>query len=199
VKLFFSPNSPYARKCRVVILEKGLQDKVELVSVMPSDNPPELVAANPLGTVPTLVIDNGKSLCESPVICEYLDSLSDKNPLFPTDKSERFDALALAALADGIMDAAVACVMEGRRPEEKRYQVWVERKENAVKRTIAKISEFNLDTKIWHIGAINTAIALSYVDFRLPHLNWRDNNKNLSNWLDFNNKKQSMLATAPAA
>ena len=181
-----------------MILEKGLQDRVELISVMPSDNPPELVSANPLGSVPTLVMDNGKSLCESPVICEYLDSLSDKNPLFPTDKSERFGALALAALADGIMDAAVACVMEGRRPEEKRYQAWVDRKENAIKRSILAISELNLNENSWNIGTINTAIALSYVGFRMPHIEWQNDHKNLYNWLDFVSKKPSMLATAPA-
>lgn len=197
LKLFFAPNSPYARKARVVILEKGLQDRAELISVMPSDNPPELIAANPLGTVPTLVMDNGKSLCESPVICEYLDSLSEKNPLFPSDKTARFEVLNLAALAEGITNAAVACVIEGRRPEEKHYKAWVERKENVIKRTIAVISEFNLDKSDWNIGTINTAIALSYVDFRMSHLSWRNSNNNLSNWLDSNNKKQSMLATAP--
>lgn len=196
--LFYSPNSPYSRKCRVVILEKGLQDKVELISVMPSDNPPELIAANQLGTVPALVMDNGKSLCESPVICEYLDSFTDKNPLFPADKTARFAALSLAALADGIMDAAVACVMERRRPEEKQYMAWVERKENAIKRTIAAISEHNLESS-WNIGTINTAIALSYVCFRSPHIEWQNNHKSLANWLDSINKKPCMVATAPVA
>lgn len=197
MKLFYSTNSPFARKCRVVILEKGLQDKVELIMANPSDNPPELVAANPLGTVPTLLLDNGKSLCESPVICEYLDSLSPQNPLFPSDKSARFEALALAALGDGIMDASVACVMEGRRPEEKRYQYWTERKENAAKRTIAAIARLNLDKNSWNIGTINTAIALAYADLRIPHINWRDDNKELTQWFDFVNKKPSMVATAP--
>lgn len=197
LKLFYSPNSPYARKCRVVILEKGLQDKVELVSLMPSDNPPELIAANPLGTVPTLVLDNGKSLCESPVICEYLDSLSAQNPLFPADKSARFEALSLAALGDGIMAAAVSCVMEGRRPEEKRYQYWTDRKENAAKRAIAAISKLNLDKDNWNIGTINIAIALAYADLRIPNINWRDDNKELANWFDFVNKIPSMVATAP--
>lgn len=183
----------------MVILEKGLQDMVELVSVMPSENPPELIEKNPLGTVPTLVMDNGKSLCESPVICEYLDSLSTRNPLFPIEKTERFEVLALSALADGIMDAAVACVMEGRRPEEKRYQAWVDRKENAIKRTILAISELNLNKNSWNIGAINTATALSYVGFRMPHIEWQNDHKNLSNWLDFVSKKPSMLATVPVA
>ncbi len=170
-----------------------------MISVMPSNNPLELIEANPLGTVPTLVMDNGKSLCESPVICEYLDSLSIKNPLFPIEKTERFEVLALAALADGIMDAAVACVMEGRRPEEKHYPEWVERKENSIKRTIAVASKLDHDVNNWNIGIINIAIALAYVSFRLPHIEWQNNHKNLSNWFNFINKKPSMLATAPSA
>lgn len=197
MQLFYSPNSPYARKCRVIILEKGL-DKIEMRSLMPSDNPPELVAANPLGTVPTLVLDSGEALCESPVICEYLDSLSDKNPFFPSDKNARFAALSLAALADGIMDAAVTCVMEGRRPEEKRYQQWVERKENAVKRTIAAIAKLGLnENSPWNIGTLNTAIALEYVSFRLPHIGWEKEHAELTNWLKTVVPKLAMLTTKP--
>lgn len=195
MQLFYSPNSPYARKCRVLILEKGLQDKIELVSVMPSDNPPALIAANPIGSVPTLIMDNGESLCESPVICEYLDSLTEQNPLFPVEKTARFKMLGLAALGSGIMDMAVAIVMEGRRPEEKRYDVLVKRNEAAILRTIDVISKYSLDN--WNIGTINVAVALAYVSFRIPHLDWRAEHKKLAEWLDFVNKKPSMLATAP--
>lgn len=197
MKIFYSPNSPFARKCRVVILEKNLQDMVELVSVMPAENPPALLAANSLGTVPTLVLDNGTSLCESPVICEYLDSLSPKNPLFPTHLPKKFAVLGLAALADGIMDAAVSIVIEGRRPAEKQYQPWVERKEKAILRTISAIAELNLSTEVLNIGTINTAIALEYVSFRLPHINWREINEELAKWLDFSGKTQSIASTRP--
>jgi len=197
MKLFYSPNSPYARKCRVVILEKGLQDLVEMISVLPAENPAELLAYNPLGTVPTLVLNNGNALCESPVICEYLDRLSGKNPLFPTSSTEKFDALGLSALADGIMDAAVSIVMEGRRPEEKQYAPWVERKEKAILRTISAIANLNTSAKILHIGIINTAIALEYVSFRLPHIKWREENAELGNWLDLIGKNQSLTSTRP--
>jgi len=197
MKLFYSSNSPYARKCRVVILEKKLQNMVDMVSLMPSDNPPELIAADPLGTVPTLIVENGDAFCESPVICEYLDSVAVENPLFPAENSARFSALSLAALADGIMDVAVACVMEGRRPIEKQYDVWIERKEKAVKRTIAKIAKLEIDKKSWNIGTINVAVALEYVSFRLPNLDWKNEYNELSNWLDFLSKKASMQATKP--
>lgn len=203
-KLFYSPNSPYARKCRVVVAEKGLADAVQMVSLMPSDNPPELVASNPLGTVPALLLADGSALCgittlcESPVICEYLDSLTPQNPLFPTSSKERFAALALAALADGIMDAAVAIVMEGRRPEEKRYDYIVQRKEKSILRTIGKISELDLAAYGWNIGTINTAIALEYVDFRLPQLKWQGEYPQLAAWLAVVSAKPAMVKTRPS-
>ncbi len=198
MKLFYSPNSPYARKCRVAIIEKAVEHRVELVSVMPSDNPPELLEVNPLGTVPALLLSSGRTLCESPVICEYMDNIAGRNILFPNGKNERFEALSLAALADGVMDAAVACVMEGRRPEEKRYPAWIERKEKAIMRTISELAKYDFNEKsTFHIGGINCAVALSYVKFRLPHLDWEKEHESLASWLEFINKRHSMLETAP--
>ena len=145
MKLFFSPNSPFARKCRVVIAEKNLQGRVELVESQLPHNSDALIAANPLGRIPALVLENGDIFCESPVICEYLDSLSEQNPLFPASKKERFEALRLAALGSGIMDSAVAIIMENRRPEEIRFKPWLERKENAISLAINYISKLGLD------------------------------------------------------
>jgi glutathione S-transferase len=181
----------------VVILEKGLQDIIELVSVMPADNPSSLLTVNPLGTVPALQLADGSSLCESPIICEYLDSLSPQNPLFPSENSTKFKTLELACLADGIMDAAVTCVMEARRPEEKRYEAIIKRKEMAILRAVEAISQQNISESNWDIGSINTAIALEYIIFRLPHLNWQADNPNLEKWLEIVNKNASMLATKP--
>lgn len=198
MKLFFSPNSPFARKCRVVIAEKNLQDAVELVESQPPHNSDALMAANPLGRIPALVLENGDIFCESPVICEYLDSLSEQNPLFPAEKSDRFEALRLAALGSGIMDSAVAIVLENRRPEEIRFQPWLERKENAISLTINAIAKLELnENSSWNIGTINIAVALSYVAFRFPQIDWQAEHPNLAKWLDFVNKKPSMLATAP--
>ena len=200
MKLFYSPNSPFARKCRVAVIEKALEHRVELISVMPSDNPPELLEVNPLGTVPALLISSGRTLCESPVICEYMDNVTGSNILFPNEKNPRFEALSLAALADGIMDAAVACVMEGRRPEEKRYPAWVERKEKAIMRTIAELAKYEFNEKLrFNIGSLNTAVALSYVKFRLPHLDWENKYQSLTDWLEVVNERPSMLNTTPVA
>lgn len=197
MKLFYSTNSPYARKCRVVMFEKKLESKIELINVNPLENPPELLAVNPLGTVPALVTDNGLHICESPAICEYLDSLSPENPLFPAPEY-RSCVLAVIALADGIINAAVACVMEGRRPEEKRYPAWVQRKEAAIGRAIAKCAGISWDMAP-SMGTIALAVALAYVSFRLPHLPWRKEHPKLAEWLDEFSKRPSMQATKPRA
>lgn len=200
MKLYFAPFSPYARKCRVVVMEKKLDKVVEMIHAPPLENPPELLAVNPLATVPALVTDKGMALCESPVICEYLDSLSADPRLIPSDPAHRYDALALAALADGIMDAAVACVVESRKPEHQRSPEWVDRKENAIKRTIAQIAGRSFAAAApLDIGIINIVVALNYVSFRLPHIPWRSEHPALAKWYDAMSRRPSFAATAPVA
>lgn len=198
MKLFYSPNSPYARKCRVVIVEKGLEEQVTLIHVNPLENPPELLAVNPLGTVPALVTDAGLHLCASPAICEYLDSLSPQNPLYPAPHG-RECVLACAALADGIMDAAVACVMEGRRPPERQYSAWVERKQAAVLRALAKFATVPLENSPLSIGTLSLAVALEYVNFRLPHVSWQGAYPALAAWQQRFGRRPSLRATRPVA
>lgn len=195
MKLYYSPNSPYARKCRVVAIEKGVLDRIDLINVNPMDSAPELLAVNPLGTVPALVTREGLHLCESPVICEYLDGLSSETPLYP--EADRICVLAMAALADGIMDAAVACVLEGRRPPERQYQAWVDRKQAAILRAIDKLAAVDLSAAPLSIGTIALAVALAYVDFRLPQLGWRTKYPKLAVWVDAFSKRESMLKTQP--
>ena len=197
MKLFYSPNSPYARKCRVVIWEKNLQDRVEWVLVNPLESPAELIAINPLSRVPALITDDGLHLSESAVICEYLDTLSPEPPLFPADA--RICVMAMAALADGIMDSAVACVMEGRRPPDKQYQEWVVRKEQAILRAIDKFAAIPLAEAPFSLGTINLAVALAYVQFRLPHLAWQAKYPALATWLETMASRPSFKATEPQA
>lgn len=197
MKLFYSPNSPYSRKCRVVIAEKAIAG-VEMVETLPADNAPELIAANPLGRVPALITDKGLHLCESPVICEYLDSLPSSAPSLYPEGDARFCALALAALGDGIMDSAVAVVLEKRRPEDKQYGPWIERKENAVMRSIQKIAEAKLDSSLpLSIGKVSVVVALEYVSFRQPHLKWREQFPELAKWLDVVSNRKSFISTRP--
>ncbi|MDX2073534.1 MAG: glutathione S-transferase N-terminal domain-containing protein [Alphaproteobacteria bacterium] len=196
--LYYSPNSPYARKCRIIIAEKKLEG-IEQIEVNAMENPPELLAVNPLGTVPALVTDDGLHLCDSQLICEYLDGLPSAAPKLLTDDSgARLCIMALAEMAHGMMDAAVMCVIEGRRPPEKQLESVTQRKEKALLRTIEKISSANLDfTTPLTLGTLNLAIALLYVDFRLPHLGWRSKHAALAQWADEMKMRPSFAATAP--
>lgn len=198
MKLYYTPLSPYARKCRVVILEKGLSGQVELIHTPPLDNPPALLSVTPLATVPALVTEDGQALCDSTIICEYLDTCSPEPVLYPGDRRRRFGTLAVAALADGIMDAAVSCVIEGRRPPEKQWGEWRTRKENAIKRTIETLAgEISPDSHQFDIGVINTVVALGYVSFRLPHIEWRTTYRGLSDWFDAQMGRPSLAITEP--
>ena len=130
MKLRYSPTSPYVRKVAVTIHELGLDDKVERVMTAPWDAATDLGRTNPLGKVPALIADDGTVLYDSPVICEYLDSLVGSR-LVPPGGPDRWTALRRQALADGLIDAAVSCVLEGRRPAERRSTEWVTRQRAA--------------------------------------------------------------------
>lgn len=197
MKLLYSPNSPFSRKCRVVIREKGLV--VEEVVAMPMENPEPLLKINPLGTVPAFISHEGDAFCESPVICEYLDSLpSEAASLIPAKGNARFAALRLAALSDGIADASVQCFMENRKPADKRNQDWIERKEQAIMRAIDTVAQMRLDPKTpLTIGTIALACALDYVRFRQIHLTWQDTQPQLAKWFEETLQHPSFAATVP--
>ncbi len=196
--LFYSPNSPYARKCRIIIAEKNLAG-IEQIAVNAMENPPQLLAVNPLGTVPAMITADGLHLCDSSIICEYLDSLPSDSPrLISSDDGARLCVMALAEMAGGIIDAAVVCVVEGRRPADKINPPVLERKEKAIMRTIDKIAAANLNFDLpLTLGSLSLAVALLYVDFRLPHLLWRKNHQKLASWADEMAKKPSFLSTKP--
>ena len=119
MKIYYAAASPFVRKCLVVAAELGLRDKIELVSAAahPVNRDKSVVAHNPLGKIPTLLVDDGSALYDSRVICEYLNSLGDGH-LLPREGKERWDMLVEQSLADGVCDAAVLTRYETfARPE----------------------------------------------------------------------------------
>ena len=129
MKLHSNPASPYGRKVKVVAHETGLFPRLSIHNLQTSAVGPDLalVADNPLGKIPCLVLDNGGALYDSRVICEYLDTLHQGARLFPAGGAERWEALRLQALADGIMDAALLTRYETfLRPEALRWTAWVD-------------------------------------------------------------------------
>jgi glutathione S-transferase len=200
MKLYYAPSSPFARKVRVLIAENGLAN-IDEEAVNPFDLPAALVAANPLSKVPSLVRDDGSVLYDSPVICEYLDSVSGGARLIPVDGAARWAVLGRQALADGLMETTLSLALEtNRRPENERSPQWIARWCATIRRTVAV-----LDSRIADIGsgmdlgAIATACALAYLDLRAAqHVDWRTGHNELSDWFAMFANRPSMRSTEPA-
>src|SRR5258708_30926726 len=119
--------SPFGRKPRIAVSLLGLDGKVKIEPAANQDPADPIRKQNPLGKVPVLLLEDGKTLFDSPVILEYLDVLAGGGKIIPKDPKARFDALRLEALADGILDASILIVYEGRyRPPEEHEQEWLD-------------------------------------------------------------------------
>ncbi|SVD56764.1 uncharacterized protein METZ01_LOCUS409618, partial [marine metagenome] len=139
LKLRNSATSPYVRKVRVLLLETGLEDRVELIDtqVTPTNPNAELNVDNPIGKVPVLLTENGMALYDSPVICEYLDSLHSGTKMFPVNGVSRWLALRRQALGDGLLDAAILGRYESTlRPAAKLWQDWLDAQIGKIDRSL---------------------------------------------------------------
>jgi glutathione S-transferase len=201
VKLYHSPASPYVRKVRICAIARGIDSRIELVPCNPNTSPAALLADNPLSKVPTLVTDDGVALFDSPVICEYLDSLGDAAPMFPAAGAARWRALKLQAMGDGILDACVPRRMEMQRPQDEGRAGVVARMRAAVERTLDALeaaaphepgSKAAVD-----IGSISVACALGYLDFRFPQQPWRGDRPKLAAWFAAFSQDPAVAATVP--
>ncbi len=208
MKLCYSPTSPYVRKVVVCAAELGLSDRIELTPSGPQ-NAAEVRRDNPLGKVPALLTDAGEALYDSPVICEYLDSLHDGEKLFPASGDARWRALRLQALGDGVLDAALLVVMEGRRPESERspdFVAFQKRKiGDALDALEADVGELGVGElgvgelgAALDIGAITVGCALGYLDFRLSEDGWRTGRPGLAAWYEDHARRPSMVASVPS-
>jgi glutathione S-transferase len=198
MKLFYSPTSPYVRKVRIAAIELGLEEQIDLIVTNPWENPPELADANPLGKVPALLTSNNEILFDSPVICEYLDSLNSEVALFPASGEARWDALREQALADGILDAAVMIRYDSLRPEAEQYSDMRIRQINVIRRALISLcSEMTRLIGPVTIGQIAVACALGYLDFRLPEEDWHKLHPKLDCWYASWMERESMQVTMP--
>lgn len=198
MKLRYSPASPYVRKVSVVAIETGLEARIECVPTDVRAPNGDFYRANPLGKVPVLVTEGGESLYDSPVICEYLDSLHDGLKLFPPAGGPRWTALRRQALADGIMDAAVLIRMETLRPNGEQSLSWIARQQEKIGRGLDALEdEATTLAGACTIGHIAIGCALGYVGLRLPHFDWRSGRFELARWFDAFSTRASMAATVP--
>lgn len=201
MQLIYAPASPFARKVRVVAIETGQAQDIELVDatgISPINPTDTVTRVNPLARIPALLSDEQHLIVDSRVICEYLDSRHQGKKLIPTDDL-RWQSLTLAAVAEGILDTAVPLRYETvLRPEELRWPTLVEKQFDRISQTLDYL-ERNANTlgDDICIGRIGLACALGYLDFRFETFTWRRNRQQLSNWYtDFSNRP-SMLQTVP--
>ncbi len=200
MKLYCSHTSPFARKVRVLIREKGALARVSEEAVSAMEDPAALHTANPLGKVPALILADGSSYFDSPLICEYLDVTLEGPQMIPASHVERFRVLRHQAIADGIMDAAVSLVFERARPEAQRSEMWMGRWQRAIERSLAVLDDevVSLDGPV-DLGVMAVGAALGYLDFRHGSLGWQKNQTELAGWWRDLAKRPSFVETAPPA
>jgi glutathione S-transferase len=185
-KLRTSAGSPFGRKVRIALAVTGLDSEVEIVNANTSDETDNLRVQNPLGKIPILLLPNGDAVYDSAVIIDYLNERDGRGILLPASGSDRARVLTQQALADGVIDAAILQVYEGRfRPETHHWPKWLEYQQEKVARSL-KYAEATLSTArsgVPHAGDIAQACAIAYLDFRFKGV-WRDTHPKLVAWLD---------------
>jgi glutathione S-transferase len=177
--------SPFGRKIKIAAAHLGLRDQLTIVMADTNDPSDDLRTQNPLGKIPVMILDDGSTLFDSPVLLEWLDTRAGGDRILPRETTARFEALRLQALADGLMDAAILVVYEGRfRTENERSPRWVEYQNGKIDRTLVHLEEHApaVDAAI-DVGTISLACALGYLDLRFAGA-WRAGAPRLAAWLD---------------
>jgi glutathione S-transferase len=200
MKLLYTPNSPYARKVRIVALEKHIE--MELKEVDLSDPNCPVKFHNPLGKVPVLILDDSDSLYDSRVIVEYLDNRAPGTHLIAQDKTSKVISRRWESLADGVCDAAIAAMLEGRRPPELQMQANIDKQMLKVNRGL-EVLNLDITKKKWCVnetfGLADIALGcmLGYLDLRFKQLNWQETYPNLAKHYSVLAKRPSFKQTMP--
>lgn len=198
MKLYLNKTSPYARLALVTVHETETINRVETVWAEPWNDPPELLAVNPLARVPAFVTDDGAVIIESSCICDYLIALSGRSALLPNDTRARSDALTRLGLGRAVIDCAFGAVIQRRfnsGADTALSQRWL----RALPRAAAELDKLATKRvgKPIDLGDLAVAVAFDYVGFRLPEITWRGSATALAKWVDDVAARPSMQATRP--
>jgi glutathione S-transferase len=197
MKLFCTKRSPYARKVIVTALEKKI--KLDLVVEDLTKKSSQLWDANPVGKIPVLVLNNGETLIDSPVLCEYIDSLNDNPILIPRKGEERFKVLNMSAIADGMMDVMVGLYMEKVRHPKDLNESFIRQQEETIARCLKYFESQLKDLESLTLIPIAVASAIGYMNFRLPEHNPSIKYPKLAKWFEEFTQRPSMASTQPVA
>lgn len=199
MKLYITHTSPYARIARVVVLEKGLENRIEIICALTRFVDSPYYRINPSGRVPYLVRDDGVGLEESTLICAYLDGL-DGNPIFGVPEGDAgWEARRLEALARSLLDGLAVWSRELHRPESERSPTVIEHEASRAARLVdlweSDIAHATSDSAL-NMAQITLACALG-LEARIPEFRWRPGHRRLSNWFDRISTRRSFVSTAP--
>lgn len=203
MKLIGSQTSPYVRKVRVVLAEKKLEFQFVEEDVWSKDS--TISTANPLGKVPCLIMEGGEAMFDSRVITEYLDTMSPVGKLIPASGRERAEVKTWEALADGLLDAAIAARLEATwtgRTDAQRCSAWIDRQMDKIHASLTAM-ERGLGDKPYcsgvHLSLSDVAVgcALGYLDFRFASLDWRSAHPQLARLYEKLAQRQSFIDTCP--
>ena len=198
MKVYFTGNSPYARKVRIAAIETGQRDKIDWALITREERAEIVPNLNPLGKVPVAIMDTGEALYDSPVICAWVDAQHNGSKLIPSDGSERWQVMQLEALGDGLGEAVIATSQEDQRPGEKRSQGVVDRQKGKATAALnflnARANDFNIPPLM---GEIAVACALGYMEFRDVVPGWRETYPNLGRWYAEILQRPSFVETTP--
>lgn len=201
MKLIGSLASPYVRKVRVVLAEKKLDYQFELENVWAPDT--TIDKLNPLGKVPSLVMEDGNVMIDSRVMVEYLDTLTPVCKLLPPNGRDRADIKCWEALADGMLDAAIIVRLERtQRPPELQSEDWIARQMRKVQLGLAALSEKLGESPYcagihYSLADVAVGCTLGWLSFRFPEITWRDDHPNLARLFDKLSERQSFKDTVP--
>lgn len=198
MKLFMSATSPFARKVRIVIREKGLVDRIEEVAAVPVESSPDLVAINPLSQVPALVDDAGVHWTDSALIAAWLDRQGSGPELLPpvgTDEYWRVRRVETAAY--GLFEMMAKLVYELRRPENERSPFWLKRWQDNLLRGFEQANAICPDAGTLDMGSLTLAIAATFCELRFRHIDWRNLAPRISSLNNVLEKRQSFIDTYP--
>jgi glutathione S-transferase len=202
MKLHWSPRSPFVRKVMIVAHERRLVSRISCVRTVAATAKPhvELMKDNPLSKIPTLVLDDGAVIYDSPVICEYFDSLGDLEDapkLFPADPKARLVALRRQALGDGFLDLLVSLRDERMRARPSgAHLVSAAVRKRAILESLEQEAT-ELAAAPFRIGHVAIGCALSYLDFRYADEDWREGHPRLAAWHATFAARASVRATEP--
>ena len=198
MKLYGSDFSPYARKARVLIIEKNIDCPYVVDDPWAGDS--AIPVMNPLGKVPVLELAPGNYLYESPLVVHYLDHLDGK-PLPPHDAEGYWAAQRWQALGQGMIDAVIARILESRRPADKQMPEKMQREEARIARAFAAADhEYTggqfLAGNRFSLGDLSMGVACQYIDLRYAH-DWRSQYPRLKEWFSGICTRPSFTSTLP--